>query len=309
MITLLRQGRRSRSRGHPVSEYAPAVQVALAGFISDIELEGRHATAASYRRMLAPLARLELENVALLTPAICRQLLMERVRTTTGSTASTFFAVLRSFCRYCIAQHYLATNPTDGLPKPPQRRPPHRWLTPPQLRAMYAACKDDAERLIMLLCGGSGLRAQELLTLKWSGVDFARGEVRVFGKGRKWRTLRPGALAMMLLSISAYNIDGRRLFVMPFRSTENLGYHVAQMAKRAGIAHCHPHMLRHSFAVNYLQSDGSAFGLQQLLGHSNPAMTGYYVRDAAEELARDEQARVGLSDRLFGDQNGGSART
>ena len=282
--------------GGSVSEYSPAVRVALTEFISDIELEGRTSTARSYERMLKPLRVLELDNVALITPTLCRELLTERVRTTTGSTAVTFFAVLRSFCRWCVERRYLYANPTDGMPKPKQRRPPHRWLTPAQLRAMYEACRNDGERLAMLLCGGSGLPALELLTLKWTSVDFQRGEIRVLGKGKKWRTLAPGPLAMSVLA----RISQDGLFVMPYRSTESLGYHVDLLAKRAGVAHCHPHLLRHSFAVAFLQSDGSAFALQQLLGHSSPQMTQYYVRDASEELARKEQNRVGLADKLFG---------
>jgi prepilin-type processing-associated H-X9-DG protein len=296
-----------------VSEYAPSVQLALAEFIDDLNLEQRHGTARTYARTLAPLARLELDCVARLTPAVCREMIREQSTRVSDSTLATFAAVLRSFCRWCVDRRYLLVNPTDGLPKPKQRRPPHRWLTAPQLRAMFDACRSDTDRLVLLLCGGSGLRAQELLTLKWSRVDFECGEISVLGKGKKWRTLAPGALAMEAIrrlkapgpaAPIPYPVStpagSASVYVMPYRTNDNLGYHVGELAKRAGVGHCTTHMLRHSFAVNYLQADGSAFGLQQLLGHSNPTMTAYYVRDASEELARREQKRVDLGGRLFG---------
>lgn len=277
-----------------MSEYSPAVRVALADFVADLQLEQRHTTARNYARTLAPLLRLELASVALLTPTVCRELMRERAGVLQASSLGTFYAVLRSFCRFCVERRYISgPNPTDDIPKPKQRRPLHRWLSPAQLRAMFAACRDDTERLILLLCGGSGLRSAELLGLKWS--DVGQGEIRVLGKGKKWRTLAPGELAMATLE--RMRGDG---YVMRFRTNDTLHYHVGELAKRAGIAYCTTHMLRHSFAVNYLQHDGSAFGLQQLLGHSNPTMTQYYVRDASEELARKEQQRVDLAGRLFG---------
>lgn len=284
--------------GEPVSEYAPSVRDALAEFIDDLRLQGRDGTARSYVRQLADLVRLELDSVALLTPPVCRALLAEQVRRNSLSTASTFYAVLRSFCRYSVEHHYLATNPTDGLPKPKQRRPAHRWLTASQLRALFDACRTDTERLVLLLCGGSGLRAQELLTLKWSGVDFARGEIRVLGKGMKFRTLAPGRLAMGQLAelvkspISPY--------VMPYRTNDTLHYHVERLGRRAGVGHVHPHMLRHSFAMAWIERTDDVNTLQQLLGHSSPQMSLYYARSAMAASALRRQAAVGLADGLFG---------
>jgi integrase len=220
----------------------------------------------------------------------------ERARRVNERTLVTFYAVLRSFCRWCVERGYLATNPTDGLAKPKQRRPPHRYLTADQLRAMYQACVTDDERLIMLLCGGSGLRAQEFRTLRWRDIDTTHGAIRVLGKGKKWRELAPGQLAMTILA----GLDRSRS-VTGIASNEGLRYHVRGIAKRAGIPHCTTHMLRHSFALSYLSAGGSAFALQDLLGHASDLMTRYYVRDQAASISVEEQRRVGLGDRLFGD--------
>ncbi len=299
-----------------MSEYSPAVRVALADFVADLQLEQRHTTARNYARTLAPLLRLELSSVALLTPTVCRELMVERAGVLQASSLGTFYAVLRSFCRFCVDRRYLQANPTDGIPKPRQRRPLHRWLNVEQLGAMYRACRTDADRLIMLLCGGSGLRAQELLTLKWSGVDFDRGEIRVLGKGKKWRTLAPGEMAMGVLQRAKTQCRSAPIasplstpagtgpvYVMPYRTTDNLGYHVDQLAKRAGVPRCHPHLLRHSFAVAWLRRTDDAFTLQTLLGHSSPQMVGYYVRDVREEAGIRKQAAVDLAGGLFGAGN------
>ena len=282
------------TEGHRLGEWLSILVVeAVAAFVADLELQGRAGSAKTYRLTLKPLLALG-PTVAHLDTTVMRELMRQRSRELAASSLATFHAVLSSFFAWCVAEHYIAASPMVGIPKPRQRRPPHRWIPADGLRAMYQACETDTERLIMLLCGGSGLRAGELVGLRWRDVDG--GHIRVLGKGRKWRELDAGPLAAALLG-RLRQPDG---YVTPYRWTTTLGDHVHRIAKRAGVGRCTTHQLRHSFAVAYLQLGGSAMGLQQLLGHTNGAMTLYYVRDVAHSLALTEQGRVGLADQLFG---------
>jgi integrase len=75
---------------------------------------------------------------------------------------------------------------------------------------------------------------------------------------------------------------------------------VVRMAGRAGIQGVHPHTFRHSFGVHFLdRSGGDAFALQDLLGHTNPRMTGWYVRSWRQRNATRRQRDVGLDRQLF----------
>jgi integrase len=44
-------------------------------------------------------------------------------------------------------------------------------------------------------------------------------------------------------------------------------------AKKAGIAHVHPHVLRHTFATRYLAGGSDIYILSKILGHASVTMT------------------------------------
>lgn len=275
-----------------------SVSDALDAFRIDLTLQGREISARNYAYTLAPVRRLALADISALDPPACRALMIARAAAVQASSLVTFYFVLRSFCRWCVTNGHLASNPTDGIAKPRQRRPAHRWLNAAALRRMYDACASDQERLIVLLCGGCGLRSAELRGLRWRDVDIERGTLRVLGKGKKWRELAPGALACATLT-RMRTAGGEH--VTSFRDPHSLRYHVGRIARRAGVGAVTPHMLRHSFAVNWLEiSEEDGLSLQALLGHSSPAMTAYYVRDVRAAAALRKQRRVDLADRLFG---------
>jgi site-specific recombinase XerD len=55
---------------------------------------------------------------------------------------------------------------------------------------------------------------------------------------------------------------------------------LGRLADRSGIERLHAHLLRHTFAVNYLVNGGDLFTLQQILGHTTLEMVRRYVNPA-----------------------------
>lgn len=268
---------------------------AVALFVADLELQGRHATANNMRHGLRPLRALAAPTVAHIDTAACRALMRERSLDLAPSSLRTFHSRLAAFFAWCIAEHYLAASPLVGVPKPKERPPRHRWIPSAGLRAMYEACHNDNERLIILLCGTAGLRASELVGLRWRDVDG--GHIRVLGKGRKWRELEAGPLAGAVME----RMRGERAYVLPFRSINTVRYHVRKLARRAGLGPCTTHHLRHSFAIAWLERTDDAFTLQSLLGHASGRTTAYYVRDVRDAHAIRKQRAVDLAGELFGE--------
>lgn len=77
-------------------------------------------------------------------------------------------------------------------------------------------------------------------------------------------------------------LDGRPL-------TENAIKLIFQRLKnKTGISRLHIHLLRHTFATNYLRANQNPFTLQSLLGHETLEMTRRYVDMVRlEEIIRD----------------------
>lgn len=271
------------------------VQDAVARFLDDYRLAGRERTSRNYGFRLRVLTRAHGDDqVASLEPSDIRQIITSQSHLA-DATILNLYAALASFFRWCHEQGLIASSPLTGIPKPKQTRPEHHYLSAIQLKACYDGCRTDTERIILLLCGGAGLRSGEFLSLRWRDIDLGRQEIRVLGKGKKPRTVPLDAFTAAILD--GMKGDG---YLVPFRSRDALIWHVKQIAKRAGISHVTTHQLRHSFAVSWLMETGDAASLQQLLGHATGQMTSYYVRTVQHAVAVDKARTVGMAGRLFG---------
>lgn len=57
-----------------------------------------------------------------------------------------------------------------------------------------------------------------------------------------------------------------------------------RLAKSANVPRLHIHLLRHTFATNYLISGGDSLTLQRILGHETLEMTRRYVDHVASQV-------------------------
>lgn len=179
-------------------------------------------------------------------------------------------------------------------PKAPVK--PHRYLSPAQCAALYRACRDDCERLALVLMGECGLRISEATGLRWDRVNFEEATMEILGKGPfggKWRTLDASPAIPLLRTLPRTGP-----LVYPI-SSGALRVRVQRLGREIGLSwQLKPHELRHTFGVAFLEaSDEDAFTLQSILGHTDPSMTAHYVRSVKDRAAVRKMKRVGM--RLF----------
>ena len=84
-----------------------------------------------------------------------------------------------------------------------------------------------------------------------------------------------------------------------------MGYHrlwvrMTRLGRAAGVPF-RPHMLRHAWAMAWLEETGDQGTLQTLGGWRTATMPRHYSRSALRRVALARARQAGLSGRLFGD--------
>src|ERR671916_269533 len=137
------------------------------------------------------------------------------------------------------------------------------------------------DRALFEIAYGCGLRAEELVNLDLTSVEFDAEQLRVLGKGSKTRYVPAGEPA--LRSIARYLERGRgalagetgetALFLSKTGrrlSTSDVRRRLRVWARHAAAQGAvHPHALRHSFATHLLEGGADLRTIQELLGHSS----------------------------------------
>jgi integrase len=67
---------------------------------------------------------------------------------------------------------------------------------------------------------------------------------------------------------------------------------IAERGAQAGLPNLHPHLLRHTFAHEWLAAGGNEGDLMQLMGWRSRAMLNRYGASAAQARALDAYDRV-----------------
>jgi len=179
-------------------------------------------------------------------------------------------------------------------------------LTGDELNALRAACPRRSatglrNRAMIEAMAGAGLRVSEVVALRPKDIDWTKGTVRVNqGKGNKDRVIPVTAETLAHLQAwaakrEALGYNGLRPFFLGLRTggdeltTRAVQDMVKNLAARAGIEHCTPHQLRHTYATGSLADGLTIREVQDLLGHASVATTQIYTHVDPEALRQKIQ--------------------
>jgi site-specific recombinase XerD len=159
------------------------------------------------------------------------------------------------------------------------------------------------DRALFELAYACGLRAEELVSLKITDIDYDGEQLRVEGKGRKTRYLPVGEIAMATMKLYVERgrtgltapdspgdsaMDDGALFLSKTGKplgTSDVRRRLRAWAKRAQIpGGATPHALRHSFATHLLDGGADLRSIQELLGHASVSTTQVYTRVESARL-------------------------
>jgi integrase/recombinase XerD len=211
------------------------------------------------------------------------------------ATVHHYAKVTKTFFNWCYDEDYLEESPAIRY-KPP--KPNYREVEPytdEEVQAMLAVCERDIRHrnrflglrnlAIISIFIDTGLRLDENANIKLSDLDPKLQQVRVLGKGSKFRTVPindearkdlKNYLTKARLPIGEelwQNDEGGPL------AQHSIKIMIKRLKKRAGVTSAGgPHRFRHYFATRYLEAGGDMNVLRLLLGHSTLYMVLRYTK-------------------------------
>jgi integrase/recombinase XerC len=268
-------------------------------------------TVRAYRADLAGLfdhlGRLQIERLADVDRRALRSWLAnQQSRGQARATIQRRLAAARVFFAWAQQAGLVSDNPAVGLKSPTLVRslpPTLRQADADTMLAEAMAVADQGggplatrDAAMLELLYASGIRVSELCGLDLDDLDAERSVVRVFGKGRKERTVPVGRPAWLALdtwitgsrtqlvtadSGAAVFVGerGRRIDQRVVRRVVHRALRVVEGAPDLG-----PHGLRHAMATHLLEGGADLRSVQEMLGHASLATTQIYTHVTDDRL-------------------------
>ena len=268
-------------------------------------------TVRAYRADLAGLfdhlGRLHVEGLADVDRRALRSWLAKQQSTGQArATTQRRVAAARVFFAWAQQTGLVTDNPAVGLKSPRLVRKLPPTLGQADAATMLAEAIAVAEQgggpmaardvAILELLYATGMRVSELCGLDLDDLDADRLVVRVFGKGRKERTIPVGRPAWRALDawVSGSRTQlltvesGAALFVGERGGRINPRV-VRRLVHRAlrvveGAPDLGPHGLRHAMATHLLEGGADLRSVQEMLGHASLATTQIYTHVTDDRL-------------------------
>jgi integrase/recombinase XerC len=272
----------------------------------DLALHTVRAYLSDVAGLLDHAARLGIDDVAALDLRTLRSwLARQQVTGHSRTTLARRATAVRVFTAWLARTGRIPVDVGATLrsPKPHQALPP--VLRQDEARELIDAASrlaDDGSPIgmrdvaMLELLYATGVRVGELVGLDVDDVDRSRNVVRVFGKGRKERTVPfgnpaaaavdtwlrlgrpslavPGAGAALFVGTRGRRIDQRAVRTLVHR----------RIADVEGAPDIGPHGLRHTAATHLLEGGADLRSVQELLGHASLATTQLYTHVSTDRL-------------------------
>jgi integrase/recombinase XerD len=196
-----------------------------------------------------------------------------------------------TFTRWLARQHLIPVDPFRDVDKPRLPRYMPRALGAEQVAAIFDACADRYETLMVSLMVNEALRCVEVSRLQVGDVNMRERVLRVIGKGGHERVLpiTDETYSILVAYFDELGLVAGPLIVnkrWPDRqeglSAAWVSAVVTRVMREAGVKRkrhdrVSPHALRHTAATDMLRNGAHVRDVQAILGHANLKNTETYM--------------------------------
>ena len=197
--------------------------------------------------------------------------------------------MISSALNCAVEQRLIPANPTKGCVLPKLERKEMKILPPESLGAFFEEARRSGVFELYYIDLATGLRRGELLGLKWSDIDLARGIIHVRrqvlrqnGKVVEAPLKTKNSYRNIVIGVDAVKVlkgmeqKDEYVFPSPYggpMSPDSVLHMLQRVLKRAGLDRIRFHDLRHTFSVLALQNGVDVKTLSAMLGHYSAGFT------------------------------------
>jgi integrase/recombinase XerD len=226
-----------------------------------------------------------------LTLLQCEEYFDELLERGAVSTVRRHLAYVRAAYRYGVRHDLVERDPTADVKLP--------WLpdiepvtySNDELRAIYAAIRSEREEVAYFLFAFAGLRLGEVAGLGWEQVDFDHWQIRLTGKGGKFRLvpLHPVLNDVLREHQTASRPDTEHVFLTTSATrlaSRTLGRVMRELVDRAGVEVASPcHAFRRTVATVMYERGVRTRVIERIMGWSPRQMhERHYLRVADDAM-------------------------
>ena len=219
----------------------------------------------------------------------------------TSKSINRKISSLRSFFKFLLKTGVIDSTPMNNIitPKVSKRLPV--FIKEEDTKKLIETLNQSSEdwktlngKMLITLFYATGMRLNELISLREKQVDFSRLQIKVLGKGNKERIIPLNKEVCDIvkeyqrLKKKDFEITGDLLLITEkgkkmypkyaYLLVKKYLSEVSTLDKKS------PHVLRHTFATHLMNNGAELNAVKELLGHSSLAATQVYTHNTIEKL-------------------------
>ncbi len=210
-------------------------------------------------------------------------------------------SALKSYFKYLHKQELVTANVATRVQGPKTKKKLPVFLDESETKRLFNEIKfnNDFEgirdKVVLDLLYQTGLRREELLSLKTDDFDIFNTQLKVLGKRNKERIIPfdiplKRNLESYFLVKKELNLDNPYFLINPKNKTLSPSAATALIKKLLSYVNSNsknsPHTLRHTFATHLLNNGADINAVKELLGHSSLQATQVYTHNTIDKLKK-----------------------
>lgn len=274
------------------------IQDKIVMYLATKKLDGRSdKTIYNYKLILVKFSNYMRKNIDEITVMDMRMYLATIAKESNmkNTTLSTVISTFKSFFGWLENEEYIKKNPMKKINQPKTEKRLRKALSEEELEVLRQNCTSLREKALLEFLFASGCRLSEVSNIKVEDINWSERSLKVVGKGNKERQVYFTVKAKLYLRQYLKSRQGESpyLFIGLRKPFGKLGgraieKEIAKIADRAGFDKAvFPHLLRHTFATEALNSGVNITAVQRLLGHESVDTTMVYAELNEDSLKQE----------------------